>query len=144
MIVGEAVISAAPEIGQREIFEARERRRQSAAAFAVLAMAFAVLPGCSRPIHDRSTLRAIEAESRILMATDPTSSHAVPKSRWPLHIASLGPARVTIDPSGVDILVKPYFDGGWGYFVPRNRREPPEPAGRFSALGQGVYWYRPD
>jgi hypothetical protein len=77
------------------------------------------------------------------MASPIKTSVLVPKSRWPRVIASLRPEFVSIYPDGVDIMTKPYFDGGWGYFVARNERKPPEPAGRFSALGVGVYWYHP-
>jgi hypothetical protein len=50
---------------------------------------------------------------------------------------------VTVDSNGVDIMTKPYFDGGYGYFVPRIEGKLPYPEARYSALGQGVYWYRP-
>ena len=115
----------------------------SSGAFAVLA-ALTLLTSCTRPTRDQSVLKAIKAESRMLMATRPTTTYAaVPKRQWPPAIASLRPQSVTIFPNGVDIMTKPYFDGGWGYFVPPGKRGPPEPKGRFSAVGQGVYWYHP-
>ncbi|HEX8533004.1 MAG TPA: hypothetical protein VF662_02460 [Allosphingosinicella sp.] len=67
----------------------------------------------------------------------------IPKSRWPRAIAALRPETMTIYEDGVNILMKPEFDGGWGYFIPRGQRESPEPAGRYSSVGQGVYWYHP-
>lgn len=113
-------------------------------AFAVLASALALLSGCERPTHDQSLLAAIKAEARMLLLVHPTgASTTVPKRQWPYAIASLEPEHVTVYPDGVDISTKPYFDGGWGYFVSRDEREPPEPAGRFSKLGQGIYWYHP-
>lgn len=120
------------------------RQLHGGGAFAVFLAALTLLTGCTRPTRDESALKAIKAESQILMVTQPTKTYAtVPKSRWPFIIASLNPEGVTVFPDGVDIVIKPYFDGGWGYFVPRSEREPPKPVGRFSELGQGVYWYHP-
>jgi hypothetical protein len=139
-------------------FEAGGKPLRGGAVFAVLAIALTLLTGCTRPTHDQSTLKAIKAESQFLMVTEravtygtvpkdnvpvPKAMETVPKSRWPRVIASLKPEWVTVFPDGVDIMIKPFFDGGWGYFVPRSEREPPEPAGRYSELGQGVYWYHP-
>lgn len=45
--------------------------------------------------HDQSVLKAIKAESQILMATQRTTTQTysdVPKSRWPRTIASLKPS----------------------------------------------------
>ncbi len=104
----------------------------------------ALLAGCAFPTDDRSTLEAIRAESLILMKDWPTRTYAdVPKDRWPHAIAKLEPEIVIVTPDGVDIITKPYFDGGWGYFVPAEGHRPPEPAGRYSALAEGVYWFHP-
>jgi len=132
-------------------FEDGGKQLRRGAAFAVLAFALTLLAGCTRPTHDQSTLTAIKAESQILMVTERAVTFGtvtkaivtVPKSRWPRVIASLKPEWVIVDQDGVNIVIKPFFDGGWGYFVPRSEREPPEPAGRYSELGQGVYWYHP-
>jgi hypothetical protein len=99
--------------------------------------------GCSGPTRDQSKLRAIHAEARTLTTATTTSPVALPKSQWPHAIASLNPENVTISPDGVDILIKPDFDGGSGYFIPSNDRELPEPKGRFEPVGKGVYWYHP-
>jgi hypothetical protein len=119
------------------------RFRLGGGAFAICA-ALTLLAACARPTHDRTRLEAIEAESLALMRSWPTRTYAdVPKGRWPNAIARLHPEFVIVSPQGVDIVIKPYFDGGWGYFVPPAGQAPPGPAGRYSALGQGVYWYRP-
>ncbi len=68
---------------------------------------------------------------------------SVPKDKWPHTIASLNPMWITIFANGCDIQIKPMFDGGWGYFVPRTKSIPPAHEGRFSDLGYGVYWYHP-
>ena len=116
-------------------------------AFALLA-ALTLLTGCifaPRPTHDPSTLKAIAAESRTLMAARPTPTYVtVPKSQWPPVIASLKPFDVTVFSYGVNIATKPYFDGGWGYFVPRREGELPKPTDRYSELGHDVYWYQDD
>lgn len=104
----------------------------------------ACLAGCERPTHDPSQLRAIAAESRMLMRTYPMQDAVeVPPARMPAAIAGLRPHFVTIDADGVSISTKPNFDGGCGYFVPRDGQTLPEPTERFSDLGQGVYWYHP-
>ena len=87
-------------------------------------------------------LKAIKAEARMLMHTHPVDMD-VPKARWPRRIASLEPKLVAIDAAGVHITTTPYFDGGWGYFVPRRERRLPEPVERFEEVGQGVYWWHP-
>lgn len=120
------------------------KKMHGGVAFAILASTLALLAGCERPTHDPSLLAAINAESRILMLAHPIdASTTVPKRQWPYAIASLKPENVTVYPHGVDISMKPYFDGGWGYFVSRDERETPQPAGRFSKLGEGIYWYHP-
>ena len=111
--------------------------------FAALA-ALALSRGCDWPTRDQATLKAVRAESLALMAAYPNDTHAdVPKARWPRTIASLEPEIVWVDWDGVTIMTKPYFDGGWGYFVPVSESEPPEPAERYSKLADGVYWYGP-
>ncbi|HEV2562812.1 MAG TPA: hypothetical protein VGT78_11800 [Rhizomicrobium sp.] len=114
---------------------------------AALAIALTVLAGCTRPTTDQSTLKAIKAECQALMMIPPiesTTDPDVPKSRWPHVIASLKPEFVMILSQGVFITVKPYFDGGWGYFVPRSKGDRPPPGDpQFSEIGQGVYWFHP-
>lgn len=104
---------------------------------------FAFLTGCPGPTDDPAELAAIKAESQILMSLSVANHVTVPKSQWPRFIASLEPEFVTVRPDGVDVMTVPDFDGGWGYFVPRSEREPPEPAGRFRELSHGIYWYHP-
>jgi hypothetical protein len=112
--------------------------------------------GWAWPTHDASTLKAIRAESDLLMKTFPVSPREssgdsiagrdfvdVPKNRWPPVIASLRPYFVTVFPYGVHIYMKPDFDGGWSYFVFRNRRDKPDWGQPYSDLGQGVYWMSP-
>jgi hypothetical protein len=116
------------------------RRGSGLASLAALAL----LVGCTQPTHDPATLNAIKAESERLIAANPgTTDVIVPKTKWPHAIAALDPEAVTVSPNGVDVLVKPHFDGGYGYFVPARDQVLPEPVERFSAIGQGVYWYRP-
>jgi len=132
-------------LGENSTRQTAEAKRRFVVA--ALAIALIVLAGCTRPTTDQSTLKAIKAECRALMMMPPiegTTYPDVPKSRWPRVIASLKPEFVMILSRGVFITVKPYFDGGWGYFVPRSKRDAP-PAGdpQFSEVGQGVYWFHP-
>lgn len=104
----------------------------------------ALLAACAWPTRDEDTIRAIRAESLELMATKPTRAfETAPKGGWPPAIASLDPDSVSVDTDEVYILIKPSFDGGWGYYVPRDEKDVPQPGGPFTALGHGVYWYRP-
>jgi len=107
--------------------------------------ALVLLVGCGpRPTRDQAMLKAIRAEALVLMASPAHDDASVlPKARWPQTIAALRPERVWVDPDGVEILTKGYFDGGWGYFVPRDPRQPLEPQGRFEKAGEGVYWHHP-
>lgn len=118
-------------------------RKSLVAGFATVA-ALTSLSGCERPTHDPSTLKAIRAESEILMKVYRAEADAaVPQTRWPRSIASIEPQMVSINSDGVYITTKAYFDGGWGYFVPRQQRELPEPVERFEEVGQGIYWWQP-
>jgi hypothetical protein len=123
-----------------------DQRRSLIAALAV-ALALALLSGCTSPTSDPVKLRAIENEARSLMAhhpiTPPGDRAEVPMSRLPSAIAGLRPQSVTVYHWGVDIMVKPYFDGGWGYEVPRNKQGLPMPANCYSEPYPGVFWHGP-
>ncbi|WP_204338133.1 hypothetical protein, partial [Proteus mirabilis] len=67
----------------------------------------------------------------------------VPENQLPPVAASLHPEWVTVHEWGVDIVIKPYFDGGWGYHVARSRRDLPMLDGCYSEVGQGVFWHGP-
>jgi len=79
------------------------------------------------------------------MAVHPTQGWAVvPEREWPPVIASLHPHAVTVYGWGIDISIKPYFDGGWGYAIPRkDKQDLPMPAACYSEPGQGVFWHDP-
>jgi hypothetical protein len=110
----------------------------------VVLAAIVLLVACEpRPTWDRAKLKAIRAEAEVLMAKPSGQDRDLPKAAWPRTIAALRPEFVWVDSDGVEIMTKPYFDGGWGYFVPRDPRTPPEPAGRFEKAGEGVYWHHP-
>ena len=115
------------------------QRQKLIAALAVLT-ALASVGGCEWPTIRPAELKAIKAESQWLLSTHPSDAE-VPRARWPDTIASLEPEFVSVRPDGVHIMTRAYFDGGWGYFVPRNEHDRPEPAGRFEEVGQGIYWW---
>jgi hypothetical protein len=116
--------------------------QRSPFAAAAATAAVLLLAGCAWPTDDPIKLEAIRAESQILM--DAYSSEAsVPSNKWPRAIADLEPEFVSIYTDGVHITTKAYFDGGWGYFVPRQVDYVPEPVGRFKRLSHGVYWWHP-
>lgn len=115
-----------------------------------------LLAGCAFPISDEEALKAIKAESLELMAKAPpenasalpedqgtNASFDLPKNRWPRAIAGLKPAFVVVRSDSVYLMTKPDFDGGWGYYVPRNEQEHPQPEGRYTKLKHGVYWFHP-
>lgn len=109
--------------------------------------AVALLSGCAFPTHNPWKLRAIGVEAASLAAHHPVSptrqSISIPANEWPPNIASLKPEFVTVFSWGVDITVKPYFDGGWGYQIARNKRDLPMPEECYSDLGQGIFWHGP-
>lgn len=105
-------------------------------------VALGLLGACERPTRDPAKLMAIEAEARTLMRLHSAAAD-VPKPRWPAAITSVHPEFVSIDADGVHITTKAYFDGGWGYFVPRREGVLPEPRARFEEAGHGVYWWHP-
>lgn len=109
--------------------------------------ALVLLTGCERPTHDQTALKAIKTESEMLMKAYPIVPTKgwtdVPKSQWPPAIAKLHPQSVTVHEWGVDISTKPYFDGGWGYMIPRREKDVPMPAGCYSEPGPGVFWHGP-
>ncbi len=93
-----------------------------------------------RPKREPSALQAIHTESQVLLRTHAVGTvKDIPKSRWPRTLSGLAPENVEVSQAGVDILIKPHFDGGWGYFVPRDKHVRLEPAGRYRSLGHGVY-----
>lgn len=119
------------------------------AAVAITALAsIGIYSSIPHPTWDRTELKAIGTESRLLMAIHPIKPpkewSSVPEGQWPPTIASLKPFDVTVHQWGVHIGTKPYFDGGWGYGVPRN-----EAARKmltdwcYSDAGQGVLWHGP-
>jgi hypothetical protein len=122
------------------------KQLHSRAALAVLA-ALILVAGCERPTRNQVALKAIKAESELLMKTHPIrppeTSVEVPSSLWPPAIAKRHPESVTVYEWGVEILTKPYFDGGWGYMIPRRKQDVPMPSSCYSEPGPGVYWHGP-
>ena len=116
--------------------------RKSPRALFALAAALALLGGCEWPTRDLTKLEAVKAEAHILMKAYPGDAWITP-ARWPRAIAALEPEGVMINADGVHITTRAYFDGGWGYFVPRRAGEIPEPVERFEEAGVGVYWWHP-
>ena len=113
------------------------------AAIAIL-LAVGIYCAFPHPTYNEATLKAVRAESLVLMASKRTYARPdLPESQWPPAIASLHPTFIIVYPDDVDIVTKPFFDGGWGYRVSRNEHDWPEPAGRYSKLDQGVYWFHP-
>jgi hypothetical protein len=106
-----------------------------------------VLSGCNRPIADAAKLEAIRAEAQALMNAyspeQPNNWRKVPKGKWPATIAGLHPEDVTVHTWGVDIVTKPYFDGGYGYEVPRSKADLPMAAACYSEPSKGVFWHGP-
>ena len=92
-------------------------------------------------------LEHVRTEAFALMGTHPVAPQSswrnIPKAEWPPTIASLNPSGVTVYAGGVDIMTRPSFDGGWGYNVPRNRRDLLMPANCYSEPSAGVFWHGP-
>jgi hypothetical protein len=120
--------------------------RLGCGGFALLA-AFLLVNSCLGPTYNPGVLKAIRAESELLMAKHPLEPPKrwaeIPKSEWPPSIASLQPEIVTVHEWGVHIWIKPFFDGGWGYEIPRDPKVKPMPEGCYSEPGPGVFWHDP-
>ena len=85
-------------------------------------------------------------EARSLMANYPTKYQQgidVSKDKWPPTIAALNPELVKVNEWGVDILVKPDFDGGYGYHIPQQGHRLPMLPECYSERSKGVYWHNP-
>lgn len=99
------------------------------------------------PTFDRAKLAAIRAEAHALMRTHPSPASGdwvdVPPRDWPRTIAGLHPERVQVTGWGLNIATKSYFDGGWGYHIPRDRNGLPMPPGCYSEPSAGVFWHGP-
>ncbi|WP_025561114.1 hypothetical protein [Sphingomonas sp. UNC305MFCol5.2] len=114
--------------------------------FAVLTL-FLLVNSCLGPTYQVTTLRAIKAESRHLIATYPIYSAdgwvEVPKSALPPAIASLEPKIVMLRRNKVLIIILPFFDGGWGYEIVERRDALSMLDGCYSEPYPGVFWHGP-
>jgi hypothetical protein len=104
-----------------------------------------MLTGCGpRPTHDAAKLQEIASAAQTVLASHPAGApQQLPPNQLPQGITRLHPQLVIAEAEGLEIVTKPYFDGGWGYYVRRPGRELPQPKARFSELGTGVYWFHP-
>ena len=102
------------------------------------------------------TRRAIAAEARVAMQHVPMPSrdtlpetldlaeltHDVARDEAPRTLTALGPERVYVRSDGVFIVMRNFFTAESGYFVPRSGTTPTDHGDfRFTALGDGVWWY---
>lgn len=72
-----------------------------------------------------------------------SSRRELPQAELPPAIASLQPRFVLVGRNGVDIVTRPFMDGGWGYNVPRTKADLPMPADCYSEPVRGVFWHGP-
>ena len=109
--------------------------------------ALALLGGCDRPIFHMTRLQQVRTEAFLLMRSHPvdpaSNARDVPRTEWPPAIASLNPVWVDVRVGSVDIITREFFDGGWGYNVPRSKRDLSMPARCYSEPSEGVYWHGP-
>ena len=105
------------------------------------------LSGCDRPMFNMSKLPRVRAEAYSLMRTHPVGPKSgwreIPKAEWPPTIASLNPEYVSVTKGSVDIVTRPFFDGGWGYNVPRGKHDLLMPLDCYSEPSEGVFWHGP-
>lgn len=128
-------------------FASKMGRLRNLIAAVLAPFADAFLCSCTSPISDPAKLRTIESEALLLMTDHPVSPPNewvdIPMNRWPPGIAGLKAEAVAVHHWGVDIVVRPDIDGGYGYAVAKNERDLPMPAKCYSELYQGVFWYSP-
>jgi hypothetical protein len=112
-----------------------------------LLMTILVVRVWNGPIFDRAKLATMRAEARVLTRTHPVTASGkwveVPKHDCPPTIAGLHPEHVQVKGWGVNITTKSYFDGGWGYHIPRDGRDLPMPRECYSEPVAGVFWHGP-
>ncbi len=111
----------------------------------LIAMIVLVLPfGCVGPTGNPSTIAAIADEARSLMRGPNFHwDDSAPFTQLPPTIAGLRPDMVTVSDAGVEINAPLFFDGGWGYYVPRRNPPPDGVLFRHYRIGPGVYWFYP-
>lgn len=99
------------------------------------------------PVSDPARLAAIRGDAQVLRARYPAKPPEhytrIPENEWPGAIAGIHPDRVIVHEWGVDIVVKPFFDGGWGYHVAPDKRQLPKPQGCYSEVSREVFWHGP-
>ncbi|WP_294336395.1 hypothetical protein [uncultured Sphingomonas sp.] len=99
---------------------------------------------CHGPTGNPTTLSAIRVESRALMqGPDFWWTAGNTDRRLPPTIAQLRPDIVSVVGDGVDIYATNFFDGGWGYHVPRVPNPSPDTVFRHQKVADGVYWFHP-
>lgn len=126
--------------------KARRLHGKAMAAFLLLVLlaSYWLGPG---PSHDLLMLQRVGPEALQLAQSYPAARRSqwgdVPRADWPPLIAGLAPERVIIRSWGVEIMIKPYMDGGWGYHVARDGRRLPMPATCYQKTGPDLYWHAP-
>lgn len=96
------------------------------------------------PPESPSTLRAIAGEARDLMRRPRSEWNSLgPTSALSPSIAALKPDFIVVNEHGVDIVTTAFFDGGWGYYVPKSSQPKADQIFRHRNLGHGVYWFHP-
>ncbi|MFD0850538.1 hypothetical protein [Sphingosinicella xenopeptidilytica] len=105
--------------------------------------ALPILSGCDRPVSDPAILAGIRAEALSLTVAENRAEQSISAQKYPATIASLHPQLVTVHTWGVDITTRTGFDGGWGYHIPREKRDLPFPAKCYVEAGQNVFWHGP-
>ncbi len=104
-----------------------------------------LIDGCHRPVNDAATLGAVRTEASALVPQDDAGPEyfSVNERDWLPAITRLRPERVVVHSWGVDIVMKSYFDGGWGYHVGARQQDLPMPTACYSQLIDGVFWHGP-
>ncbi len=96
------------------------------------------------PTRDEDTLRTVASEAVALTKKHSASARVeLASDDWPPAIASLKPESVTVSAKRVDIQIRHYFDGGWGYAFATDKQELGMLPECWSDLGQDLYWHGP-
>ncbi len=110
----------------------------------IILIALGVYSLFPHPTRDEDMLQAVASEAVALKRKHPAGARVeLASDDWPPAIASLKPQSVTVSAKKVDIQIRHYFDGGWGYSFAPDKQDLGMLPECWSDLGHDLYWHGP-